>query len=103
MASAALFAFSYRRCDWLALVYVKVGDRKARLLEYAKKSKAEAEALLGEFGEDRVFLVDVSKLTEWGAAFLNRLNFSEAPFEPAVYDATMGTNSTSREQALRRL
>ena len=87
----------------MALVYVKVGDRKARLLEYARKSKAEAAALREEFGEDRVFLVDVAELTVWGAAFLNRLNFSEAPFEPAVYDATMGTNSTSREQALRRL
>ena len=93
--------FISARCVLLALVYVEVGDRKARLLEYARKSKGEAEDLREEFGADRVFLVDVADLTVWGSTFLNRLDFSGLS-PAAVYDPLLGRNSASREQALRR-
>ena len=92
--------FILARCGSSGIVYVEVGDRKARLLEYARKSLEEAEALKREFLGDRVFLVDVANLTDWGATFLNWLCDNKE--EEAFYDSSLGRNSDSREQALRR-
>ena len=100
MGSAASFAFSSWRVAVHRKLCVEVGDRKARLLEYARKSLEEAEALKREFLGDRVFLVDVANLTDWGATFLNWLCDNKE--EEAFYDSSLGRNSDSREQALRR-
>lgn len=83
-----------------AICFLKVGNRQERLLEWAKRTLAEAVGLRTDF-PGRVHVWQVEQLEERCNAFFDDLRREHGVGSGCRYDPQLGRNSHTRIFALR--